>query len=71
MENNLRVTRTKKYAESCTNIIWSHVITNKNKLNQILMYIKKSNYIIYTYNCSIFSDQPSQIPKFVIPVLVY
>ena len=70
MENNLRVTRT-KYAESCTNIIWSHVITNKNKLNQILMYIKKSNYIIYMYNCLILSDLPSHIPKFLIPVLVY
>ena len=52
MENNLRVTRTKKCAESCTNITWSHVITNKNKLSQILMYISGGGGLTYVVKTS-------------------
>ena len=45
MENNLRATRTKNCAASCTNITGSRVIMNINKLNQIIMYKKKLNQI--------------------------
>ena len=71
MENILRATRTKNCASGCTNIIWSHVIININKLNQIIMYKKKLNKIDIPVQCSILSDHPSPKPKFVTPVLVH
>ena len=34
MEYNLRAAKTKDCAASCTNIAWSYVIMNINKINQ-------------------------------------
>ena len=41
MENNLRATRTKNCAASCTNITWSHVIINiKSTKNHLGVFLR-------------------------------